>query len=126
VRTPGRGRALRLVRDSMKPMSPELAGAQSRADLEAFDDSEDRWNNHRNPAEAARVARLLAALSAGGPGRTLDIGCGNGFVTNRLPGREIVGVDLSRRASAAPSPSSRARRATATPGSLASSLRTTT
>ena len=50
------------------------------------------------PDDRARVARLRAALPRLDYERALDIGCGNGFVTVELPGREIVGVDLSERA----------------------------
>lgn len=79
-------------------MPTDPAGVQSRAELEAFYDAEDPWAYDTTPDDAARVARLRTALPARAYGRTLDIGCGNGFVTASLPGSELVGVDLSERA----------------------------
>jgi SAM-dependent methyltransferase len=76
-------------------MSFDPAGVQTRAELDEFYAVEDPWAYDSTPDDHARVARLLSALPPRPPGRTLDIGCGNGFVTARLPGREVVGVDLS-------------------------------
>lgn len=79
-------------------MSIDPVGVQTREELEALYELEDPWSCDATPDDDARVARLLSALPLRPPGRTLDVGCGNGFVTARLPGREIVGVDLSRNA----------------------------
>lgn len=85
---------------------PETVGAapvsqskvQSGEELDEFYEVEDPWNYDTTPDDAHRVARLLAAIPRREYRRTLDIGCGNGFVTAQLPGTEIVGVDISERA----------------------------
>jgi SAM-dependent methyltransferase len=74
------------------------AGVQPRRELEDFYVEDDPWGYLSHPGDAARVARLLAALPPLDYERTLDLGCGNGFVTACLPGHELVGVDLSERA----------------------------
>jgi SAM-dependent methyltransferase len=79
-------------------MRTEPAGVQSREELDRFYEDADPWGYDDTPDDAERRARLLGALPARAYDRTLDIGCGNGFVTARLPGREIVGVDLSAKA----------------------------
>ncbi|MBA3748495.1 MAG: methyltransferase domain-containing protein [Solirubrobacterales bacterium] len=79
-------------------MRTDPAGVQSREELDSFYDCADPWDYDETPDDAARVARLLSALPRRSYERTLDIGCGNGFVTAHLPGREIVAVDLSHKA----------------------------
>ncbi|MEA2195447.1 MAG: hypothetical protein QOG42_1881 [Solirubrobacteraceae bacterium] len=80
-------------------MRARPTGVQSQEELDRFYERDaDPWRYDDTPDDAARVARLLAALPSLPYERTLDIGCGNGFVTARLPGREIVGVDLSQKA----------------------------
>ena len=74
---------------------------QTKAELEAFYSSDDPWDYDASPDDAARVARVLAAIPKREYERTLDIGCGNGFLTVRLPGEHVIGVDLSERAVAA-------------------------
>jgi SAM-dependent methyltransferase len=74
------------------------AGVQSKAELEDFYAEPDPWHYDEVADDAARVARLLAAIPPRDYDRTLDVGCGNGFVTAQLPGRERVGIDLSERA----------------------------
>lgn len=46
----------------------------------------------------APLQKRLAALSRelSGDGATLDVGCGEGYYTAALAGREVIGVDLSR------------------------------
>jgi len=79
-------------------MAIDPAGVQSREELERFYEDPDPWEYDDTPDDAERLARLLDALPERDYDRTLDIGCGNGFVTARLPGREVVGVDLSEKA----------------------------
>jgi ubiquinone/menaquinone biosynthesis C-methylase UbiE len=47
-------------------------------------------------AESREVAELAATVAALAPARTLDVGCGTGFLTRHLPG-EVVGLDQSHR-----------------------------
>jgi SAM-dependent methyltransferase len=48
------------------------------------------------PGWAAEVEQLVELVEALPPARTLDIGCGTGFLTRHLPG-EVVGLDQSAR-----------------------------
>jgi 2-polyprenyl-3-methyl-5-hydroxy-6-metoxy-1,4-benzoquinol methylase len=72
---------------------------QSREDLDKFySNNNDPWNYSTNSDDQLRKNYLFANLPRRLYERTLDIGCGNGFVTLDLPGREIVGVDISQKA----------------------------
>jgi len=71
---------------------------QSQEELDAFWQTEDPWGFRNNKADAVRVAELLAALPDRDYGRTLDIGCGDGFLTFHLPGKEVIGIELAERA----------------------------
>jgi ubiquinone/menaquinone biosynthesis C-methylase UbiE len=48
------------------------------------------------PGWKAELAQLAATIQALPPGRTLDVGCGTGFLTRHLRG-EVVGLDQSGR-----------------------------
>ncbi|WP_162252637.1 class I SAM-dependent methyltransferase [Rhizobium sp. Root483D2] len=63
--------------------------------LDTFYAVEDPWNYDTTPDDSVRLARLLSALPNRTYDRTLEIGCGNGFVTLNLPGKEVVGLDIS-------------------------------
>lgn len=71
---------------------------QSPHELDAFYETEDPWSYDSTPDDQRRLETLLAALPREKFHRTLDIGCGNGFVTTHLPGRKVFGVDLSEKA----------------------------
>lgn len=71
---------------------------QSLQDLDAFYGTEDPWSYDTSPDDHRRIEALRESLPRIPFQRTLDIGCGNGFVTVHLPGRHVVGVDLSPRA----------------------------
>ncbi len=71
---------------------------QSKNELDAFYKEADPWNYDSTPDDLARIERLLFELPARTYERVLDIGCGNGFVTERLPGQQITGCDISDRA----------------------------
>ena len=71
---------------------------QSRDELEQFYADPDPWKYDDVDDDRQRVARVRAALPSRTFARTLDIGCGNGFLTEHLPGDELVGVDISERA----------------------------
>lgn len=55
----------------------------------------DPWGYDSHPDDGLRRARLLSLLPKRRYARTLDIGCGNGFITQTLPGEEVVGCDVS-------------------------------
>jgi ubiquinone/menaquinone biosynthesis C-methylase UbiE len=48
------------------------------------------------PGWAEELDQAMAAVAALSPGRTLDVACGTGYLTERLPG-EVVGLDQSAR-----------------------------
>ena len=54
-----------------------------------------KWEHRDRPGWDAELDGLRQALGALTPARTLDVGCGTGFLTRHLPG-EIVGLDQSR------------------------------
>ncbi len=71
---------------------------QSRDELEKWYQTPDPWGYEGNADDLNRRAMLLSVLPKKRYARVLDIGCGDGFVTHRLPGAAIVGVDLSEKA----------------------------
>ncbi|GKS58992.1 hypothetical protein YTPLAS18_25190 [Nitrospira sp.] len=80
-----------------------MEGAENQ-DMQSFEDLEhwyhqaDPWGYESNPDDHKRVEMLLSELPSGRYRRVLDIGCGEGFVTRKLPGEEVVGIDVSRSA----------------------------
>ncbi len=64
-------------------------------ELDRFYAVPDPWGYARNADDARRKTELLSLLPSRQWGRTLDIGCGDGFLTFDLPGSEVVGVDVS-------------------------------
>ncbi|MGO4319893.1 class I SAM-dependent methyltransferase, partial [Agrobacterium sp. MCAB5] len=63
-----------------------------------FYTSSDPWNYDKTPDDQTRIEMLLSELPKQSYERVLDIGCGNGFLTAHLPGKEIIGVDVSEKA----------------------------
>ena len=74
------------------------AGIQTAEELDEFYASSDPWEYDHTGDDHRRKRELLALLPRRSYGRTLDIGCGNGFLTGDLPGDQVLGVDISRRA----------------------------
>ncbi len=80
-------------------MNQEAGVLQSKDELEDwYSSGEDPWDYYRNPADALRKARILAAIPTWEFEDVLDIGCGNGFLTKDLPGKRITGIDVSEKA----------------------------
>lgn len=73
-------------------------GVQSPAELDQFWRTEDPWGYQAHPHDRIRVGELLAALPRRPYGHTVDLGCGDGFVTLELPGDHVLGIDLSAEA----------------------------
>jgi SAM-dependent methyltransferase len=71
---------------------------QSKDELESWYHRSDPWDYSNHPDDVRRKEEMLAVLPAMEFRRTLDIGCGNGFLTLDLPGAEVIGTDLSERA----------------------------
>lgn len=71
---------------------------QKLDDLNDFHKNEDPWNYKRNTDDQKRLEILMHELPKTKYNRILDIGCGQGFLTQHLPGNEIIGVDISAEA----------------------------
>lgn len=66
--------------------------------LDDFYGENDPWNYHTEPDDLKRRHELLKLIKLPNINRTLDIGCGNGFITTELPGENVLGIDLSIKA----------------------------
>lgn len=75
-----------------------MKSTQTAEELDEFYAEPDPWRYADNPSDMRRKNELQSVLPHQKFERTLDIGCGNGFITFNLPGDKIVGVDLSSRA----------------------------
>ncbi len=71
---------------------------QPTAELEKWYETPDPWNYENTPDDLNRRAMLLANIPMLEYIEVLDIGCGDGFVTKRLPGKSITGIDVSANA----------------------------
>ena len=80
------------------PWRQDMNTLQDLQELEAWWVSKDPWNYEENGDDEKRKGMLLYAIPRKEYRRVLDIGCGNGFITRHLPGREIIGVDVSANA----------------------------
>jgi 2-polyprenyl-3-methyl-5-hydroxy-6-metoxy-1,4-benzoquinol methylase len=71
---------------------------QKISDLENWHSKEDPWGYFNNDDDKKRKEILLKEIPNKSYKNVLDIGCGQGFVTNDLPGENIIGVDISKNA----------------------------
>lgn len=71
---------------------------QSRDELEDWHKEQDPWKYEQNTDDRLRKSVLLSELPQRAYKSTLDIGCGQGFVTRDLPGETVLGVDISEEA----------------------------
>ena len=71
---------------------------QTPDELDSFYAEPDPWNYVETPDDQRRRIELLSVLPRKTFRRVLDIGCGNGFVTFSLPGEEVIGIDMSKKA----------------------------
>jgi 2-polyprenyl-3-methyl-5-hydroxy-6-metoxy-1,4-benzoquinol methylase len=67
-------------------------------DLEQWNDNEDPWGYNNNFHDDLRKITLLDQIPKRDYENVLDIGCGQGFITNNLPGKNVYGVDISETA----------------------------
>lgn len=74
---------------------------QSKEELENWYTDIDPWQYENNPDDQKRKLMLLNEIPEKHYRNTLDIGCGNGFITRDLPGDQIKGTDISANAIAA-------------------------
>lgn len=71
---------------------------QSVKDIEHWYATEDPWDYEHTLDDVKRRDILLSELPKRTYKRVLDVGCGHGFITRELPGKHIVGVDVSKSA----------------------------
>lgn len=71
---------------------------QDKQELDDFYSTADPWGYYNNPHDATRKERILAALPQLEYESALDIGSGNGFITNSLPARQVIGLEFSEKA----------------------------
>jgi hypothetical protein len=70
---------------------------QTREELDDWYAKPDPWGFQSHPADAERKRRILDAMKRPGPKfkRALDIGCGEGWITQDLPAGVIHGYEWS-------------------------------
>lgn len=67
-------------------------------DLDKWYAQADPWNYESNPDDLKRREILLSEIRGLKYQSVLDIGCGNGFITESIPGSDVLGVDISPKA----------------------------
>ena len=72
-----------------------MTSIQTKQELNCFYSEQDPWRYADHPDDVRRKTKLLSLIPPRQFERTLDIGCGNGFLTFDLPGKAVIGVDLS-------------------------------
>lgn len=71
---------------------------QEKEELDFFYEQNDPWEYEKNSEDLKRKEILLSEIYENQYENVLDIGCGQGFVTNDLPGKNIYGIDISDQA----------------------------
>lgn len=71
---------------------------QPLQELEQWYDKYDPWDYETDFEDQKRKDILLAELPQKDYQNVLDIGAGHGFVTRDLPGKNIIGLDISKKA----------------------------
>ncbi len=64
-------------------------------ELENWYKQDDPWKYENNSDDLNRKNILLSEIPVKDYRNVLDIGCGQGFITRDLPGKNILGVDIS-------------------------------
>lgn len=72
----------------------------TREDLERTYDKPDPWGYRTNPADLYRKSLILSEVERIGPISALDVGCGEGFITEGLlqDCRRVFGFEASKQA----------------------------
>lgn len=63
-----------------------------------YDRNPDPWGYDQNLEDHKRLVKLIEVIPPGKYLETLDVGCGNGFITRHLPGLQVLGIDISEKA----------------------------
>lgn len=68
-------------------------------ELEQVYDKADPWSYQTNPADIERKKIILDIVNSYGPfERALDLGCGEGWITQDIQAKEIYGMEFSKQA----------------------------
>ena len=67
-------------------------------EIEAYESNPDPWGYYNNLDDQKRLDRLKLVLDQLSFERVIDIGCGNGFLTENIKAPEVLGVDVSQAA----------------------------
>ena len=79
-------------------MLPNNGKKQDLEEIKRSYKKPDPWGFKTNPEDSKRRSKIINAINEAFPGgfrRALDIGCGEGFISTKLPAREIHGFELS-------------------------------
>lgn len=68
---------------------------QTKEMLEDWYSKPDQWNYFSNEDDAKRKEKILSVLGKTKYKKGLDVGCGEGFIAQSLPCKEIFGYELS-------------------------------
>jgi trans-aconitate methyltransferase len=68
---------------------------QTKENLEGWYGKPDPWGYKKNPDDKKRRDKILAALGKKKFKKALDIGCGEGWLTQFLPAKTIHGFEIS-------------------------------
>ena len=72
---------------------------QTKQELEDWYAKPDQWGYFTNPEDEKRRTLLLSMLDCGYYyERALDVGCGEGYITEKIPAHTIHGLDLATNA----------------------------
>lgn len=73
--------------------------AQDKNEIEIWYENKDPWEYEKNPDDWQRREYIRSVLEVLAPRnkfyRALDIGCGEGFITEVLPARHVYGIEIS-------------------------------
>ena len=70
----------------------------SLEDIERFHSTDDPWSFNNNSYDLNRREIIRGVIPERIYKQVLDIGCGQGFITQILPGENILGIDISNEA----------------------------
>jgi len=71
---------------------------QKTEEIDKWHLEKDPWGYESNSFDKKRKNILLAEIPELDYKNVLDIGCGQGFITQDLPGENVIGVDISEKA----------------------------
>lgn len=71
---------------------------EKKEDLDRWYQTKDPWGYETNADDLKRRELVLSEIRLYSPSSVLDIGCGNGFITNQIEAPKVIGVDYSSNA----------------------------